>query len=109
MKYLLLIIFAYSLNGVAFLILVFRVGRPWHVALSALVWGISWVPLLIAGWIAGEEIAADKSTLQDFAEAHWPYLVLLVLLITIGYLIKINYKKRDKPSCSNPKNPTGHA
>ncbi len=107
MKYLLLIIFAYSLNGVAFLILVFRVGRPWHAVLASLVWGLSWIPLLIAGWIAGEEVATGDGTLMDFVNAHWPYLLLLALLIGIGYLIRTHYKKRGKMSSSSTKKQTG--
>ena len=95
MKYLLLIIFAYSLNGVALLILAFRVGRPWHAALSLAVWGISWIPLIIAGWLAGEEVLNNNSTMQSLVSVYWPYLLLLLVLIAIGYVARRHYRKRN--------------
>ena len=95
MKYLLLIILAYSLTGVAFLVLVFRIGRPRHAALSLAVWGISWIPLFVAGWFAGEEVLTKDSAMQNLVRAYWPYLLLVIALLAVGYFLQRHRKKHN--------------
>ena len=77
----------YGLAGLAFLILVMRLGYPHHRGMAAFVYLLSWVPFVLSYYHKRALFAREELVVKGFLLDYWPHLFLLFGLLSFLYIL----------------------
>lgn len=86
MKYRRLIPVSLLIALAAVLVLVFRVGFPWHRALSLAMFVLSWVPLVISYRINRQYFRRQRAKVRRKTRPLVPHAIVALLLLAIAYV-----------------------
>ncbi|MFT5121593.1 MAG: hypothetical protein ACI9TH_005174 [Kiritimatiellia bacterium] len=86
---------SYALVGLAFLVLVLRLGHPYHRILALVLYGISWVPFILSIERRRGLVRLHRLKWGKKLKTYLPHIVLAVLLGYFLYVIKVLVPVQD--------------